>query len=58
MLESFSCADSSVHEAFRKLLAMSRWKTGLRMLSNNIYACLSARNNHWKFYQVKIVDVS
>ena len=34
----------------RKLLAMSRWKTGLRMLSNNIYACLSARNNHWKFY--------
>ena len=31
-------------------LVMSHWKTGLRMLSNNIYACLSARNNHWKFY--------
>ena len=29
-------------------LVMSHWKTGLRMLSNNIYACLSARNNHWK----------
>ena len=39
-------------------LVMSHWKTGLRMLSNNIYACLSARNNHWKFYRVKIVDVS
>ena len=31
-------------------LVMSHWKTGLRMPSNNIYACLSARNNHWKFY--------
>ena len=31
-------------------LVMSHWKTGLRMLLNNIYACLSARNNHWKFY--------
>ena len=31
-------------------LVMSRWKTGLKMLSNNIYACLSARNNHWKSY--------
>ena len=31
-------------------LAMSHWKTGLRMLSNNIYANLSAKNNHWKFY--------
>ena len=31
-------------------LVMSHWKTGLRMLSNNIYACLSAKNNHWKFY--------
>ena len=33
-------------------LVMSHWKTGLRMLSNNkyIYACLSARNNHWNFY--------
>ena len=31
-------------------LVMSRWKTGLRMQSNNIYACLSARNNHWTFY--------
>ena len=31
-------------------LVMSYWKTGLRMLSNNIYTCLSARNNHWKFY--------
>ena len=31
-------------------LVMSHWKTGLRMLSNNMYACLSARNNHWKFY--------
>ena len=31
-------------------LVMSHWKTGLRILSNNIYACLSARNNHWKFY--------
>ena len=31
-------------------LVMSHWKTRLRMLSNNIYACLSARNNHWKFY--------
>ena len=31
-------------------LVMSHWKTGLRMLSNNIYACLSGRNNHWKFY--------
>ena len=31
-------------------LAMSHWTTGLRMLSNNIYACLSARSNHWKFY--------
>ena len=31
-------------------LVMSHLKTGLRMLSNNIYACLSARNNHWKFY--------
>ena len=39
-------------------LVMSHWKTGLRMLSNNIYACLSARNKHWKFYYVKIVDVS
>ena len=29
-------------------LVMSHWKTELRMLSNNIYACLSARNNHWK----------
>ena len=28
------------------------------MLSNNIYACLSGRNNHRKFYKVKIVDVS
>ena len=25
-------------------LVMSRWKTGLRMLSSNIYACLSDRN--------------
>ena len=32
-----------------KNLVMSHWKTGLRMLSNNIYACLSGRNNHWKF---------
>ena len=39
-------------------LGMSHWKTGLRMPSNNIYACLSSRNNHWKFYKVKIVDVS
>ena len=31
-------------------LIMSHWKTGLRMPSNNIYAYLSARNNHWKFY--------
>ena len=31
-------------------LVISHWKTGLRMLSNNIYACLSARNNQWKFY--------
>ena len=31
-------------------LVMSHWKTGLRMLSNNIYACLSARNNHWSFF--------
>ena len=31
-------------------LVMSHWKTGLRMLSDNIYACLSGRNNHWKFY--------
>ena len=31
-------------------LVMFHWKTGLRMLSNNIYACLSARNNIWKFY--------
>ena len=31
-------------------LVMSHWKTGLRMLWNNIYACLSARNNHWNFY--------
>ena len=31
-------------------LVMSHWKTGLRMLSNNIYACSSARYNHWKFY--------
>ena len=31
-------------------LVMSHWKTGLRMLLNNIYACLSARNNNWKFY--------
>ena len=32
--------------------AMSHWKTGLRMPSKYIYiyACLSARNNHWKFY--------
>ena len=28
-------------------LGMSHWKTGLRMLSNNLYACLSARNNYW-----------
>ena len=27
-------------------LVMSHWKTGLRMLLNNIYACLSARKNH------------
>ena len=27
-------------------LDISHWKTGLRMLSNNICACLSARNNH------------
>ena len=25
-------------------LVMSHWKTGLRMLSNNICACLSGRN--------------
>ena len=31
-------------------LVMSHWKTGLGLPSNNIYACLSARNNHWKFY--------
>ena len=31
-------------------LVISHWKTGLRMLSNNIYACVLARNNHWKFY--------
>ena len=31
-------------------LVMSHWKAGLRMLSNNIYACFSARNNHRKFY--------
>ena len=31
-------------------LVMSHWKTGLRMPSNNIYGCLSARNNNWKFY--------
>ena len=31
-------------------LVVSHWKTGLRMFSNNIYACLSAGNNHWKFY--------
>ena len=31
-------------------LAISHWKTGLRMLSNNIYACLSARDNRRKFY--------
>ena len=36
-------------------LVMSHWKTGLRMLSNNIYPCLSGRSNHWKFYKVKIV---
>ena len=30
-------------------LVMSHWKMGLRMLSSNIYACLSDRNNHWKF---------
>ena len=30
-------------------LVMSHWKTGLRMILNNIYACLSGRNNHWKF---------
>ena len=30
-------------------LVMSHCKTVLRMLSNNIYACLSDRNNHWKF---------
>ena len=39
-------------------LVMSHWKTGLRMLSKNVYACLSARNNHWKFYYVMIMDVS
>ena len=39
-------------------LVMSHRKMGLRMLLNNIYACLSARNNRWKFYKVKIVDVS
>ena len=31
-------------------LVVSHSKTGLRMFSNNIYACLSAGNNHWKFY--------
>ena len=31
-------------------LVMYHWNTGLRMLSNNIYACLSGRNNYWKFY--------
>ena len=31
-------------------LVMSHWRMGMRMLSNNIYACLSGRNNHWKFY--------
>ena len=31
-------------------LVMSPWKMGLRMFSNNIYACLSARINHLKFY--------
>ena len=31
-------------------LVMSHWKTGIRILSNNMYTCLSARNNHWKFY--------
>ena len=31
-------------------LVMSHCKTRLRMPSNNIDACLSARNNHWKFY--------
>ena len=38
-------------------LVMSHWKTGLGMLSNNIYACLAGRNNHRKFYKVKIVGV-
>ena len=31
-------------------LVMSHCKTGLRMLSNNIYACFLARDNHWKCY--------
>ena len=31
-------------------VVMYHWKTELRMLSNNIYACLSGRINHWKFY--------
>ena len=39
-------------------LAMSHWEMVLRMLSNNKYACSSARNNHGTFYYVKIVDVS
>ena len=30
-------------------MVMSQWKTGLRMLFNNIYSCLSARNNNLKF---------
>ena len=34
-------------------LVMSHWKMGLRMLSDNIYACLSDRNNHWKFIRLR-----
>ena len=32
-------------------LVMFHWKTGLRMLSNSIYACLLARSKHWQFYK-------
>ena len=34
-------------------LVMSHWKIGLKMLSDNIYACLSDRNNHWKFIRLR-----
>ena len=34
-------------------LGMSDWKTGLRMLSNNIYACLSARTTMGNFTRLR-----